>query len=453
MEIWDLYDRDGKKTGETWERQWGNFRTIPEGRYHLVVDILVQHVDGTFLLTKRHESKDVYPGYWEASAGGSAVSGEEPLVAAKREMKEETGLESDDFTLVNVSFRDPSHSMFYSYLAVVDCDKDSVVLQEGETVEYKWVDKAGLIEYSESPLSIKTHNYRYGFLFDEYRNDLNGLNSNESESQGNASQNTGASLGNKSQKVLLFDLDGTLLRTDKTISTKTLEALLNIRRKGYMIGVSTSRSENNSRSFINNISPDFIISSGGAMITVKGEIVVLEEITGDKTAEIIAKAREVCGDIAISADTAGEKAEYYRNFIPPQDELEKSWGESIDTDFKDFRKPTLKLCFEIHDEEKAEQFRNELTDSDFIRFSDGEWYKVTKAGITKETAIEKLCAHLGISLEQVTAFGDDFADMGMLKMCGTGVAMGNAVPEVKAVADITIGTNDEDGIADYLGTL
>ena len=48
------------------------------------------------------------------------------------------------------------------------------------------------------------------------------------------------------------------------------------------------------------------------------------------------------------------------------------------------------------------------------------------------------------------AFGDDLADMGMLKMCGIGVAMENAVDEVKAMADIVIGTNDEDGIAAFL---
>ena len=48
------------------------------------------------------------------------------------------------------------------------------------------------------------------------------------------------------------------------------------------------------------------------------------------------------------------------------------------------------------------------------------------------------------------AFGDDFADIGMLKLCGTGIAMGNAIPEVKAAADAVIGTNDADGIAAYL---
>lgn len=59
--------------------------------------------------------------------------------------------------------------MFYSYLAVVDADKDSVVLQEGETVEYKWVDSKGFIEYVESDLAIKTHNNRYAELIDKLR--------------------------------------------------------------------------------------------------------------------------------------------------------------------------------------------------------------------------------------------------------------------------------------------
>ena len=70
MELWDLYNREGNKTGETWERRYGKNNQIPDGRYHLVGDVLVKHKDGTFLLTKRHPDKDVYPGYWDASAGG-----------------------------------------------------------------------------------------------------------------------------------------------------------------------------------------------------------------------------------------------------------------------------------------------------------------------------------------------------------------------------------------------
>ena len=169
MEIWDLYDREGKPTGETFERTHGSYLNIPEGRYHLVCDILVKHVDGTYLMTKRHMSKDVYPGYWEASAGGSAVSGEDPITCAKRELFEETGIVADEFMLISHTFRDKSHSMFYSYLVVTDCPKDSVVLQEGETTEYKWVDVAGLLEYVDSDLAIKTHNARYATYFDGLR--------------------------------------------------------------------------------------------------------------------------------------------------------------------------------------------------------------------------------------------------------------------------------------------
>ena len=169
IEIWDLYDKAGEKTGETWERTSGSFRYIPEGKYHMVVDILIKHVDGTYLLTKRHPEKDVYPGFWEASAGGSAKTGEENLEAAKREMFEETGLKSEDFKLVSHTFSDRSHSMFYSYLAVVDCDKDSVVLQEEETVDYKWVDEQGFLEYVDSDKAITSHNNRYAEYIDALR--------------------------------------------------------------------------------------------------------------------------------------------------------------------------------------------------------------------------------------------------------------------------------------------
>lgn len=171
-ELWDLYDREGNRTGEVWERRHGNFKSIPEGRYHLVCDILVQHQDGSFLLTKRHSDKDVYPGYWEASAGGSAQQGETPGEGARRELFEETGIRAESFELISVTFRDTSHSLVYSYFTVVDCDKDAIILQEGETTDYKWVDAAGLIEYSESDLAIKSRVQRYQKYFEKVRNTL-----------------------------------------------------------------------------------------------------------------------------------------------------------------------------------------------------------------------------------------------------------------------------------------
>jgi len=168
-EIWDLYDRNGNRTGETFIRGFYNFLEIPEGRFHLVVDILVKHTDGTYLLTKRDENKDVYPGFWEASAGGSAVHGEEPLEAAMRELREETGITADSMELVNITYKEPRRSMFYSYIATTSCPKDSVVLQEGETTDYKWVDAKGFLQYVDSDKAIVNHNLRYAEYIEELR--------------------------------------------------------------------------------------------------------------------------------------------------------------------------------------------------------------------------------------------------------------------------------------------
>ena len=138
MEIWDLYDEQGRKTGETWERS--RSREIPEGRYHIVCDILIRHQDGSFLLTLRDPEKDVYPGCLEASAGGSALAGETPEEAARREMLEETGLAAGDLELISTTRKPQSRSVIYAYRTVVNCEKDSVRLQEGETVDYRWVE-------------------------------------------------------------------------------------------------------------------------------------------------------------------------------------------------------------------------------------------------------------------------------------------------------------------------
>ena len=159
MEIWDLYDEQGRKTGETWERS--RAKEIPEGRYHIVCDILIRHQDGTFLLTLRAPNKDVYPGCLEASAGGSALSGETPEQAAKREMFEETGLSAEKLELIGITRKPQSRSVIYAYIAVMDCDKDSVRLQPGETVGYQWVDPQVFLRMIQEEPVLKIQYPRY----------------------------------------------------------------------------------------------------------------------------------------------------------------------------------------------------------------------------------------------------------------------------------------------------
>ncbi len=249
-------------------------------------------------------------------------------------------------------------------------------------------------------------------------------------------------------KILLFDLDGTLLRSDKTISEYTLQVLQRCREKGFLIGVSTSRSEANSLQFIDKLNPEIVISSGGALVKYKNQHIYKAEFSPQETKEMIRLSREICGvDCEITIDTLNE---HYWNYKIDPNSYDASWGGSVYTDYTDFNKESLKMCVEIHDEDTAVKLANKLTNCDCVKFTDGNWYKFTKKTATKEAAIQKLCEVCAISTDEIIAFGDDLVDIGMLQLCGIGVAMGNALPEVKSVADVVIESNDEDGIARYL---
>lgn len=249
-------------------------------------------------------------------------------------------------------------------------------------------------------------------------------------------------------KLLLFDLDGTLLRDDKSVSQAVMEAVQECRKKGILIGVATSRGEQNALSFTEVLYPDLLIASGGAVVKYHDRYIYTAGFSGEETKGMIAAAREVCGaDCQITVDTMDS---HYWNYLVDPKKQYTSWGESIYTDFSDFQEPSLKMCVEIFKEEQAERLRELLDDCDCIRFSDGYWYKFTKKTATKERAILEACAVCGIRTEEITAFGDDYADIGMLSLCGKGIAMGNAVDAVKEKADLVIGSNEEDGIAEYL---
>lgn len=146
MELWDAYTRDGVKTGETLVRG----EPIPAGRYHLVCEVLVRHVDGSYLSMIRSREKPNYPLYPECTAGGSALLGESPLDCIRRELREETGIEWEDFQLIGTSVRDRDGSMFYSYFCNADWPKDRITLQEGETEGYAWLSEEGFTDLVRS---------------------------------------------------------------------------------------------------------------------------------------------------------------------------------------------------------------------------------------------------------------------------------------------------------------
>lgn len=144
-------------------------------------------------------------------------------------------------------------------------------------------------------------------------------------------------------KILLFDLDGTLLRDDKTLSEYTLE-ILSKKECGYLIGISTSRSEQNCLGFLREMKPN-IFSSGGAVVRVNEKIICSSAFLVIATKGFIESVRKICGmDCEITVDTLDA---HYWNYKTNPKEQDKSWGDSTYTDFKDFKCEALKICVEI----------------------------------------------------------------------------------------------------------
>ncbi|MBE6951800.1 MAG: NUDIX hydrolase [Ruminococcaceae bacterium] len=167
MELWDAYTREGVKTGETLVRD----EPIREGLYHLVCEVLVRHVDGSFLCMIRSRRKPNYPLYPECTAGGSALKGEDALECIRRELREETGIEWTEFEEVARTVREQYATIFISYLCTVDWPKAQITLQEGETESFRWLSEPEFIELLNSdrmipgqPERMRGYYQKMGFL-------------------------------------------------------------------------------------------------------------------------------------------------------------------------------------------------------------------------------------------------------------------------------------------------
>ncbi|MEE0060717.1 MAG: NUDIX hydrolase [Acutalibacteraceae bacterium] len=159
MEIWDGYFKDGTLANQDLIRG----EKIPKGLYHIVCDVLVRHIDGDYLLIQRDFRKPHFGGYFEATAGGSALKGEDIIACAKRELAEETGIASNSFELIGQCHS--CNTIYYSYLCVTDWNKTSIILQEEETISYKWVSEKDFISFVNSHEMIDLQKERYKKFF------------------------------------------------------------------------------------------------------------------------------------------------------------------------------------------------------------------------------------------------------------------------------------------------
>lgn len=162
MEIWDAYNEDGSLAGIDLIRG----EEIPKGLYHGVAEVFVSHIDGSILLMQRDLNKPNSPGLFESGAGGSLLKGESFLEGAIRELKEETGINCTEMREIYYVITD--NTICTGFMCKVDIDKSSIVLQEGETISYRWVSKKEFLDFYKTDLFVPGLRNRLSNFIDNY---------------------------------------------------------------------------------------------------------------------------------------------------------------------------------------------------------------------------------------------------------------------------------------------
>lgn len=247
-------------------------------------------------------------------------------------------------------------------------------------------------------------------------------------------------------KIVLVDLDLTLLHSDGSLSERNVAALKKCQERGILVGFCTSRGTTRVKEFADKVNPDIWICNAGACIYHKGNLLHAETFSIEETQELLKKAYQVCGpDAEITVDTLDD---FFWN--RRENKSSQYFPEAKYNDFKNFHQPAMKFCVQTEDKEKATKIIAGHPNCSSILFSDIPWFKFSPKSASKENAVLFLEKYFGIPTSCMISFGDDFADIGMLKTTGVGVAMGNAIPAVKEIATAQTLSCDEDGVADYL---
>ena len=165
MELWDIYDKNKKRTGRTMKR---NDWCLKDDEYHLTVLGVVKRPDGKFLITKRVMTKHWAPGWWEVS-GGACMAGEDSKDAVIREVREETGLDVSNceggylFTYHRENPGEGDNYFVDVYRFILDFDESDVHIQEEETDGFQIATLEEIKEYNRQGIFLHYNSIRQAF--------------------------------------------------------------------------------------------------------------------------------------------------------------------------------------------------------------------------------------------------------------------------------------------------
>jgi Cof subfamily protein (haloacid dehalogenase superfamily) len=251
---------------------------------------------------------------------------------------------------------------------------------------------------------------------------------------------------NQPVKMVVMDLDGTLLNKDKKITPYTLSILEKCRKKGIKIALATARSEKSAERYLDLVNPDYAILNSGALVMVGTEVIYKKKMSAETINGIIAELRqsEKSGEITVETDGT-----YYVSSDEPA--WHEDYAHGVYYDFSQgLSEAGYKITAEIFDTHTAYDIRKKFPECRMTAFTGEGWYCFTHKDTEKSAAVEILANAVKIHLFEIAAFGDDYNDLKMIQKCGRGIAMANGVDIIKLAANDICGSCDDDGVAKWL---
>jgi len=258
-------------------------------------------------------------------------------------------------------------------------------------------------------------------------------------------------------RLVATDIDGTLIRTDGTLSRRTRDV---IHALPVPLVVVTGRPVRWLRQLYDQMSePVPAVCANGAVVydPDTDEVLRAESMPVDLLLDVVKRLRDAVPDVALAVEVEDGRAFWYEEAWPVRWEGEHNAVRVLASPDELTSVPAVKLLARSATHQREDFYElvsrtlGEIAEPTYS--SSSALVEISAAGVTKAAGLAWLCEREGVDVSQVIAFGDMPNDLPLLAWAGRGVAVGNAHPAVKEVADEVTRTNDDDGVARYLRDL
>lgn len=245
------------------------------------------------------------------------------------------------------------------------------------------------------------------------------------------------------RKIVFFDIDGTLVNHNKEILESTKKAIRELQKQGIYTAIATGRTPILFEEIRNELNIESYVALNGQYAVFEGQVIYNNPIPPSDLAQICAAMKQN-GDAFVFISHEDFKCSELNNaFIQESFSRTKIPYPQVDDRF--FEHSPVYQAIVFCEDEQRQQYIEQYPHFTFL-----PWHSYAAdflpAGSSKAIGIAKMLEYGNFEHGDSYAFGDNNNDLEMLTLVGTGVAMGNAIPETKAAADHITTSCEDDGI-------